>query len=123
MTKIYAYAIGVLLLVIAIGGAWWYVDSLRHAAVTAEAKQAAAEASVGTCAAALVQANDATAAAVAQAKAQREQAQSVIDAATTQKGKNNAVGALFAKKIADSAKTLDCQSVLEATLCPALSGY
>jgi len=123
MTKIYAYAIGALLLVIALGATGWYISDLRGDVATAKSNQAIAEGNVSTCATALKQADQATADAVAQSKLYHDQAQAAIDAATTQKGKNTAAGTVFATKIITSAKTTDCQSVLEAALCPALSGY
>jgi hypothetical protein len=123
MTKIYAYAIGALVLVILLVAGGWYVSSLRHDVASAKTNQALAEGNVSTCAGALKQADQATADAVKQAKLYQVQAQSAIDAATTQKGKNTAAGTVYAEKIITSSKTADCQSVLEATLCPALSGY
>lgn len=123
MTKIYAYAIGALLAVIAVGATVWYISSLRGDVASARSNQAIAEGNVSTCASALKQADDATAEAQAKAEAYRVQAQAIIDSATTQKGKNTAAGTVFATKLTTSAKTADCQTVLEAQLCPALSGY
>ena len=123
MTKVYAYAIGALLLVIAAGSAWWYVDSLRSDLAHAQADLDTEKGNAGRCVAALVQANDTTAAAEAKAKLMQGQAQALIDGAATQKGKNGASGSAFAAKVTQSAKAPDCKSLLEATLCPALSGY
>jgi hypothetical protein len=123
MTKISAYAIGVLLLVIAVGGAWWYVDSLRGDLADARKELATVQTNANTCASALTQANDATQAAEVKAKLMQGQAQALIDSAAGQKGKNNAGGAAFADKVTHSAKAPDCQAVLEAQVCPALSGY
>jgi hypothetical protein len=123
MTKVYAIVIGALLLVIALVAGGWYISSLRSDVATAKANQVIAEGNVSTCASALKQADDATASALAKAEAYRSQAQTIIDAATTQKGKNTAAGTVFASKLTTSATTADCQSVLEAQLCPALSGY
>lgn len=123
MTRLYAYAIGLLLLAIAVGGAWWYVRGLQLDVKSAEAKLAVAQQSANTCATALGQANDATSAAIAQAKLMQSHAQELIDGTAGQKAKNSAAGAVFSKKISDSTKAPDCQSVLEAMLCPALSGY
>lgn len=123
MTKLYAYAIGALLVVIAVGSAWWYVESLRSDLAQARTDLATEKANTGKCAAALVQANDATAAAEDKAKIMQSQAQALIDGAATQKGRNNVAAAAFATKVTQSAKAPDCKSLLEATLCPALSGY
>ena len=123
ITKVYAYAIAALLAVLCIGGAWWYVSHLRTEVADARAKEVAAEQQVSSCAGALNVANANADAAIAQAKAEHDQAQAAIDFATTQKGKNAATAAAFAKKLNDSAKSPDCRSVLEATLCPALTGY
>lgn len=123
MTKLYAYAIGALLVVIAIGSAWWYMDSLKGDLVAARKDLATERTNAGNCAAALVQANDATAKAEAKAKLMQGQAQTLIDTAAGQKGKNNAGGAAFAEKVTRNTKAPDCQAVLEAQLCPALSGY
>lgn len=121
--KLYAYAIGALLVVITIGAAWWYVGSLRGDVASARADLVTEQANTSKCAAALVQANDATAAAEAKAKLMQSQAQALIDGAVTQKARNAAAGSAFAQKVTASAKAHDCQTVLEATLCPALSGY
>lgn len=121
--KVYVYAIAALLLVLAIVGTGWYVTHLKAEVATAQAKQSVAEASVSTCAVALKQADQATADAQAKAKIIHEQAQAIVDSATTQKGKNTAAGTVFTTKLTTSAKTTGCQSVLEAQLCPALSGY
>lgn len=121
--RVYIYAIAGLLVVIALVGSGWYVSHLKGEVVTAQAKQSVAEASVGACAAALVQADQATADAKAQAKIIHDQAQDIVDSATTQKGKNTAAGTVFTTTLTASAKTTGCQSVLEASLCPALSGY
>ena len=123
MTKIYAYAIGALLLVIVLGAVVWYITDLHGDVAAAKANQVIAEGNVSTCASALKQADEATASALAKAEAYRSQAQAIIDTATTQKGKNTAAGTVFASKLTTSATTADCQSVLEAQLCPALSGY
>ena len=123
MTKLYAYAIGALLVVIAIGSAWWYVECLRSDLAQARTDLNTEKGNTGKCAAALVQANDATAHAEAKAALMKSQAQALIDGASTQKGKNNSAGVAFATKVTESAKAPDCKSLLEATLCPALSGY
>lgn len=123
INKVYIYAIAALLAVLAIVGSCWYVSHLKTAVTLAQGKQAVAEASVSTCAAALVQADQATADAQAQAKIIHDQAQAIVDSATTQKGKNTAAGTVFTTTLTTSAKATGCQSVLEASLCPALSGY
>ena len=123
MTKLYAYAIAALLAALAVGGSWWYVDSLRADLASARADVATEKANTGKCAVALVQANDATTQAEAKAKLMQSQAQALIDVASGQKGKNNSAAAAFATKVTQSAKAPDCKSLLEATLCPALSGY
>jgi hypothetical protein len=123
MTKLYAYAIAGLLAVIAIGGAWWYVDSLQADLTDARHDLTTAQGNNDRCAIALTQANDLTAQAEAKAKLMQGQAQALIDGAAGQKAKNNASGATFASKVTESAKAPDCHAVLEAQLCPALSGY
>lgn len=123
MTKLYAYAIGALLVVIAIGATWWYVDSLRSDLAQARADLATEKDNTSKCASALVLANAATAAAEAKAALMKSQAQALINGASDQKGKNAAAGTAFAAKVTQGAKAPDCKSLLEATLCPALSGY
>jgi hypothetical protein len=123
MTKLYAYAIGALLVVIVLVAGSWYISSLRHDVDQSRSDLAIAQGNVSTCAGALKQADQATSDAIEQAKLYRSYAQSLGEAAMAQKGKNNAAGDAFASKVATSAKAPDCQSVLEAQLCPALSGY
>lgn len=123
MNKLYAYGAAALLLVIAIGATAWRIDHLGAELDEARAAITTKQTDLNNCAGALVQANDATAQAEAKAKLMQSQAQALIDGATTQKGKNTAAGTVFAQKVAASAKAHDCQAVLEATLCPALSGY
>lgn len=123
MNKLYAYAIGGLLAVVAMGGVWWYVDSLQGDLADARHDLATANDNSDRCAIALTQANDLTAAAEAKAKLMQGQAQALIDGTAGQKAKNNATGTTFASKVTESAKAPDCHAVLEAQLCPALSGY
>ncbi|UPG89284.1 hypothetical protein L2Y96_18060 [Luteibacter aegosomaticola] len=123
MNKIYAYAIGGLLAVIAVGCEWWYVDSLQTDLADARRDLSTVQGNTDRCALALTQANDATAAAEAKWKLMQGQAQALIDDSAGQKAKNNTVGTAFAAKVTESAKAPDCHAVLEAQLCPALSGY
>lgn len=86
-------------------------------------KQHDAEQSLGVCASALNVTTAATDAAKARAALAQQQAQAVIDGAGKDKAANAAATAVFTGKVAAASKAGDCQSVLEATLCPALSGY
>ncbi|UPG86841.1 hypothetical protein L2Y94_05665 [Luteibacter aegosomatis] len=123
MNKLYAYTTAALLLVIAIGATAWRIDYLSNELTEARNALTTKQTDLDTCAGALVQANDATAQAEAKADLMRSQAQTLIDGAASRKGKNTAAGAVFAQKVTASAKAPDCHSVLEAALCPALSGY
>lgn len=123
MKDIYSYAIMLLLAALIVGAGNWYVDSLKGDVAAARKDLATVQANANNCASALRQANDATAAAEAKAKLMQSQAQALIDSTAGQKGKNNAGGAAFAEKITHNVKAPDCQAVLEAQLCPALSGY
>jgi len=95
----------------------------EKAAAVAAGKQHDAEQSLGMCSSALDATTAATDAAKARADLVQRQAQSVIDGAPGVKATNAASAAIFTGKVSAAAKAKDCQSVLEATLCPALSGY
>ncbi|NID15397.1 hypothetical protein [Luteibacter yeojuensis] len=123
MSRFYAPALAILLVVIAVGSTWWYVDSLQADVAAARRDLATAQSATSSCATALTLANDATAKAEQKAALMQSQAQTLIDSAASDKAKNNADGAAFAEKVTHSAKAPDCQAVLEAQLCPALSGY
>lgn len=123
MTKIYSYAIMLLLAALIVGAGNWYVDSLKADLATARKDLATEQTNASNCATALVQANDATAKAEDRAKLMQVQAQTLIDSADGKKAKNSASAAVFAVKVSKGAKAPDCQAVLEAQLCAALSGY
>lgn len=123
MSRLYALAVAILLLVIAVGSTWWYVDSLKGDLHEARKDLAAAQSATSNCTAALAIANDATVKAEQKGALMQRQAQALIDSADGQKARNNAASAVFAEKVTRSAKEPDCQAVLEAQLCPALSGY
>jgi len=100
-----------------------YVRHLAVAAEEAHARQVEAESSLSMCGSALDAATTATDAAKARAELMQRQAQAIIDGTKPVKAANAAAGALFAGKVDEAKGKAECQSVLEATLCPALSGY
>lgn len=123
MKKVYEYAILVLLAVILVGGTGWYMTHLRSQIDLANSKLVEAEASLGMCASGLDATTAATDLAKKRADLMQSQAQDVIDGAGKDKKANAAAAATFSTKVSTAAKASDCQAVLEAQLCPALSGY
>lgn len=128
MSKLYIYA-GVVLALCILG----VVEHHRIFAEGAASRQAdvdaanrkteAESARANSYALSLQSADLATKAAEAQAESQRALAQQLIDESIKQKGLNAKAALGFEKRLAAAAKAPDCQTVLQATLCPAVMGY
>jgi precorrin-3B methylase len=123
VTKLYQIAIAVLLIALAVVGAWLYVDHLKGEVATAQSVSAMAVQQSTACAAALSEANNATDVAVAKFKDQQGMAQAAILASAKVKTDAGKSLAAWQKKYAEALKAPDCKALMEANVCPSLAGY